>query len=102
MNQTINERQRRALIAVAEIGSGAKLNKRTARALERRGLIEVNAATVWDSGSGATARITDDGREIALAWCRSIAEERQARGLTGTYWTRLADRMARELQRAER
>jgi hypothetical protein len=94
----INKRQRQVLLAVAEHGTGASLNTNTARALERRGLIEI-VGTPWDSRGGATAHITDEGRKVARIWFRILAEERRARGLSANYWTRMGDQMTRELER---
>jgi hypothetical protein len=76
---TLSDNQARALRAIAESGDGVAIRTGTARALERRRLIEIrNAAPM---SSGVTARLTKAGTVLALElWHRYNADFEAKRG----------------------
>jgi DNA-binding MarR family transcriptional regulator len=91
----LSQSQARAISAVAEVGSGVSIRAGTARALERRGLIEVSGEAF--GARGVTVRLTREGKREALTIFREQAARADITSSHRESFGRIRDRLQREL-----
>lgn len=96
----LNTRQQDALRAIGESGSGVRINRSTATALERRGFVTITGAA-WDGG-GAICRLTDEGLDTAIELWGVYHAERIEREQNSTLALRTIERLTAKRDRRAR
>jgi hypothetical protein len=92
----LSDRMESALTAAADVGTGASMQRQTAKALVTRGLVEVVGEGIMSPG--VTVRLTAAGWETIQSIIRDQKRARETYGLSTRWHDRLLAKAAKQLE----